>query len=68
LKIVKIGLAFKADTFGELAAKMSAPADALIKSALLATTSGFRVNTKLRVLDECDEPLGGLYLAGKEMA
>lgn len=36
----------------------------LMKSALLATTSGLRVNTKLEVLDERDEPLGGLYAVG----
>jgi len=36
----------------------------LMKSALLATTSGLRVNTKLEVLDEQDEPLGGLYAVG----
>jgi len=36
----------------------------LMKSALLATTSGLRVNTKLEVLDEHDEPLGGLYAVG----
>jgi fumarate reductase flavoprotein subunit len=96
------GLAFKADTFDELAAKMQVPADALkktvarynalvkksededfgkrkellfpiekppfygglMKSALLATTSGLRVNTKLEVLDEHDVPLGGLYAVG----
>ena len=96
------GLAFKADTFDELAAKMKVPADALkktvarynqlvkkgvdedfgkrkellfpiekppfygglMKSALLATTSGLRVNTRLEVLDEHDEPLGGLYAVG----
>jgi fumarate reductase flavoprotein subunit len=96
------GLAFKADTFEELAVKMRVPADALkktvarynelvkkgmdedfgkrkellfpiekppfygglMKSALLATTSGLRVNTKLEVLDEQDMPLGGLYAVG----
>jgi len=36
----------------------------LMKSALLATTSGLRVNTGLEVLDEHDEPLGGLYAVG----
>jgi fumarate reductase flavoprotein subunit len=36
----------------------------LMKSALLATTSGLRVNTRLEVLDERDEPLGGLYAVG----
>jgi fumarate reductase flavoprotein subunit len=36
----------------------------LMKSALLATTSGLRVNTKLEVLDDKDEPLGGLYAVG----
>jgi fumarate reductase flavoprotein subunit len=36
----------------------------LMKGALLATTSGLRVNTKLEVLDEHDEPLGGLYAVG----
>jgi fumarate reductase flavoprotein subunit len=36
----------------------------LMKSALLATTSGLRVNTKLEVLDSSDEPLGGLYAVG----
>jgi fumarate reductase flavoprotein subunit len=36
----------------------------LMKSALLTTTSGLRVNTKLEVLDEHDEPLGGLYAVG----
>jgi hypothetical protein len=36
----------------------------LMKSALLATTSGLRVNTNLEVLDEHDEPLGGLYAVG----
>jgi fumarate reductase flavoprotein subunit len=99
---MKKGLAFKADTLDELAAKMNVPADALkktvarynelvkkgidedfgkrkellfpvekppfyaglMKSALLATTSGLRVNTKLEVLDERDEPLGGLYAVG----
>lgn len=99
---LKAGLAFKADTWEELAAKMKVPADALrrtvarynelvrkgvdedfgkrkellfpiekppfyaglIKSALLATTSGLRVNTRLEVLDEKDEPLGGLYAVG----
>jgi fumarate reductase flavoprotein subunit len=96
------GLAFKADTIEELAAKMKVPADdlkktvarynelvkkgvdedfgkrkellfpiekppfygGLMKSALLATTSGLRVNTKLEVLDEHDVPLGGLYAVG----
>ena len=99
---IKAGLAFKANTFDELAAKMKVPADALkktvarfnelvkkgvdddfgkrkdllfpiekppfiaglMKSALLATTSGLRVNTKLEVLDEKDEPLGRLYAVG----
>jgi succinate dehydrogenase/fumarate reductase flavoprotein subunit len=99
---IKAGLAFKADTLDELAAKMKVPADALkrtvarynelvtkgtdedfgkrkellfriekppfyaglMKSALLATTSGLRVNTRLEVLDERDEPLGGLYAVG----
>jgi fumarate reductase flavoprotein subunit len=99
---IKAGLAFKANTLDELAAKMKVPADALkktlarynelvnrgvdedfgkrkellfpivkppfyaglIKSALLATTSGLRVNMKLEVLDEHDEPLGGLYAVG----
>jgi succinate dehydrogenase/fumarate reductase flavoprotein subunit len=99
---LKAGLAFKADTWEELAAKMKVPADALkrtvarynelvrkgvdedfgkrrellfpiekppfyaglIKGALLATTSGLRVNTRLEVLDESDEPLGGLYAVG----
>ena len=99
---IKEGLAFKADTWDELAAKMKVPADALkktvarynelvkkgvdedfgkrkellfpiekppfyaglMKSALLATTSGLRVNTKLEVLDDQDEPLGGLYAIG----
>jgi fumarate reductase flavoprotein subunit len=99
---IKAGLAFKANTLDELAAKMKVPADVLkktlarynelvkkgvdedfgkrkellfpivkppfyaglIKSALLATTSGLRVNTKLEVLDEHDEPLGGLYAVG----
>jgi fumarate reductase flavoprotein subunit len=36
----------------------------LMKSALLATTSGLRVNTKPEVLDEHDEPLGGLFTVG----
>jgi fumarate reductase flavoprotein subunit len=36
----------------------------LMKSALLATTSGLRVNTQLEVLDEHDEPLGRLYALG----
>jgi succinate dehydrogenase/fumarate reductase flavoprotein subunit len=36
----------------------------LMKSALLATTSGLRVNTRLEVLDEHDEPIGGLYAVG----
>jgi fumarate reductase flavoprotein subunit len=36
----------------------------LMKGALLATTSGLRVNSKLEVLDEQDEPLGGLYAVG----
>jgi len=36
----------------------------LMKSALLTTTSGLRVNTNLEVLDEHDEPLGGLYAVG----
>ena len=99
---LKAGLAFKADTWDDLAARMKVPADALrktvarynelvkkgvdadfgkrkellfpiekppfyaglIKSALLATTSGLRVNTKLEVLDAHDEPLGGLYAVG----
>ena len=99
---IKAGLAFRANTWDELAAKMKVPADALkktvsrfnelvkkgvdedfgkrkellfpiekppfyaglIKSALLATTSGLRVNTKLEVLDEQDEPLGRLYAVG----
>ena len=99
---IKAGLAFKADTWDELAVKMKVPADALkktvarynelvkkgvdedfgkrkellfpiqkppfyaglMKSALLATTSGLRVNTKLEVLDDKDEPLGGLYAVG----
>jgi fumarate reductase flavoprotein subunit len=99
---IKAGLAFRADTLDELAAKMKVPADTLkktvarynelvkkgvdedfgkrkellfpiekppfyaglMKSALLATTSGLRVNTNLEVLDEEDEPLGGLYAVG----
>jgi fumarate reductase flavoprotein subunit len=99
---IKDGLAFKAATLDELAAKMKVPADALkktvlrynelvkegmdkdfgkrkellfpidtppfyaglMKSALLATTSGLRINTKSEVLDEHDEPLGGLYVVG----
>jgi fumarate reductase flavoprotein subunit len=99
---IKAGLAFKAETWDELAAKMKVPVDALkktiarynelakkgvdedfgkrkellfpiekppfyaglMKSALLATTSGLRVNTKLEVLDEKEEPLGGLYAVG----
>jgi fumarate reductase flavoprotein subunit len=99
---IKAGLAFKADTWDELAAKMKVPADALkktvarynelvkkgvdedygkrkellfpidkppfyaglMKSALLATTSGLRINTKCEVLDDRDEPLGGLYAVG----
>lgn len=99
---MKRGLAFRADTLDELAAKMKVPADALkatverynelvkkgvdedfgkrrellfaiekppfiaglVKSALLTTTSGLRVNTKLEVLDDRDEPLGGLYAVG----
>jgi fumarate reductase flavoprotein subunit len=99
---MKKGLAFKADTLDELAARMKVPADALkktvarynelvkkgvdedfgkrnellfpiekppfyaglMKSALLATTSGLRVNTRLEVLDDQDEPLGGLYAVG----
>jgi fumarate reductase flavoprotein subunit len=36
----------------------------LMKSALLTTTSGLRVNTQLEVLDEHDEPLGRLYAVG----
>jgi succinate dehydrogenase/fumarate reductase flavoprotein subunit len=36
----------------------------LMKSALLTTTSGLRVDNQLRVLDEQDEPLGGLYAVG----
>jgi fumarate reductase flavoprotein subunit len=96
------GLAFKADSLDELAAKMTIPAEALkktvarfnelvkngidedfgkrkellfpidtppfyaglMKSALLTTTSGLRINTKAEVLDENDEPLGGLYAVG----
>jgi fumarate reductase flavoprotein subunit len=99
---IKAGLAFKANTLDELAAKMKVPAAALkktvarynelvkkgvdedfgkrkellfpiekppfcaglMKSALLVTTSGLRVNTKLEVLDEHDEPLGRLYAVG----
>lgn len=99
---IKAGLAFRADTLDELAAKMKVPAGTLkktvarynelvkkgvdedfgkrkellfpiekppfyaglMKSALLATTSGLRVNTNLEVLDEEDEPLGGLYAVG----
>lgn len=99
---MKKGLAFKANTLDELAAKMKVPADALkstvarynelvkkgvdedfgkrkellfpierppfyaglMKSALLAMTSGLRVNTRFEVLDEHDEPLGGLYAVG----
>jgi fumarate reductase flavoprotein subunit len=36
----------------------------LMKSALLTTTSGLRVNTRFEVLDEHDEPLGKLYAVG----
>jgi succinate dehydrogenase/fumarate reductase flavoprotein subunit len=36
----------------------------LMKSALLATTSGLRVNTQLEVLDEHDEPLDRLHAVG----
>jgi fumarate reductase flavoprotein subunit len=36
----------------------------LMKSALLTTTSGLRVNSRLEVLDEHDDPLGGLYAVG----
>lgn len=99
---IKKGLAFKANTLDELAAKMKVPAAALkatvarynelvkqgvdedfgkrkellfpierppfyaglMKSALLAMTSGLRVNTRFEVLDERDEPLGGLYAVG----
>ncbi|HTY61247.1 MAG TPA: FAD-dependent oxidoreductase [Acidobacteriota bacterium] len=99
---IKAGLAFRANTWDELAAKMKVPAEALkktvarynelvkkgvdedfgkrkellfpiekppfyaglIKSALLATTSGLRVNTKLEVLDAQDEPLGRFYAVG----
>lgn len=99
---IKDGLAFRADTLDELAARMKVPADALkktvarhnelvkmgadadfgkrkellfpidtppyyaglMKSALLATTSGLRINTECAVLDERDEPLGGLYAVG----
>lgn len=99
---LKAGLAFKANTWDDLAAKMKVPADALkktvarynelvkksidedfgkrkellfpiekppfygglMKSALLATTSGLRTNPNLEVLDEHDEPLGGLYAVG----
>ena len=35
-----------------------------LKSALLETTSGLRINVKCEVLDEHDEPLGGLYAVG----
>jgi fumarate reductase flavoprotein subunit len=99
---IKGGLAFKADTWDELAARMNVPGGVLkktvarynelvkkgidedfgkrkellfpiekppfyaglMKSALLTTTSGLRVNTRLEVLDEHDEPLGGLYAVG----
>jgi fumarate reductase flavoprotein subunit len=36
----------------------------LMKSALLTTISGLRVNTRFEVLDEHDEPLGRLYAVG----
>lgn len=36
----------------------------LMKSALLATTSGLRIDTGCAVLDADDEPLGGLYAVG----
>lgn len=36
----------------------------LMKSALLATTSGLRIDATSAVLDENDEPLGGLYAVG----
>jgi succinate dehydrogenase/fumarate reductase flavoprotein subunit len=36
----------------------------LMKSALLTTTSGLRVDNRLQVLDEQEEPLGGLYAVG----
>jgi fumarate reductase flavoprotein subunit len=99
---MKKGLAFRANTLDELAAKMKVPADelkktvarynelvqkgvdedfgkrkellfpierapfyaGLMKSALLTTTSGLRVNTRFEVLDAHDEPLGGLYAVG----
>ncbi|MBN1569879.1 MAG: FAD-dependent oxidoreductase [Acidobacteria bacterium] len=99
---IKDGLAFRADTWDELATRMKVPADALkktvarynelvkkgvdedfgkrkellfpiekppfyaglMKSALLATTSGLRIDTNCAVLDERDEPLGGLYAVG----
>lgn len=101
-KNIKEGVAVKADTLDELAAKMKVPADALkktvmrynelvrkgvdedygkrkallfpiekppfyaglMKSALLAMASGLRVDSDLQVLDERDEPLGGLYAVG----
>jgi len=99
---IKDGLAFKAGTWEELAAKIKVPADALkktvarynelvkkgvdedfgkrkellfpiekppfcaglMKSQLLTTTSGLRVDTRCAVLDEHDEPLGALYAVG----
>jgi succinate dehydrogenase/fumarate reductase flavoprotein subunit len=36
----------------------------LMRSALLATTSGLRIGSQCEVLDERDEPLGGLYAVG----
>jgi succinate dehydrogenase/fumarate reductase flavoprotein subunit len=36
----------------------------LMKSALLAMTSGLRIDTNCAVLDGNDEPLGGLYAVG----
>ncbi len=99
---IKDGLAFQANSWEELAAKMNVPAEALrktvarynelvkkgvdedygkrkellfpiekppfyaglMKSQLLTTTSGLRIDTGCAVLDEQDEPLGGLYAVG----